>query len=99
MQILPSLSSSTLMPVSLVWGAVLNQTHEDGTDAVIAYASRNLSKAESHYPAHKLKFLSLKLMVVKKFLEYLYGSTFEVYRDNSQCWVASLANYNFQLYY
>ena len=30
-------------------GAVLYQTHEDGTDTVIAYASRSLSKAESHY--------------------------------------------------
>ena len=29
-------------------GAVLYQTHEDGTDAVIAYASRSFSKAESH---------------------------------------------------
>ena len=35
-------------------GDVLYQTREDGTEAVIAYASRSLSKAESHYPAHKL---------------------------------------------
>ena len=35
-------------------GAVLYQTWEDGTEAVIAYSSRSLSKAESHYPAHKL---------------------------------------------
>ena len=35
-------------------GAVLYQTRGDGTGAVIAYASRSLSKAESHYPAHKL---------------------------------------------
>ena len=35
-------------------GAVLYQTHEDGIDAVIAYVSRSLSKAESHYPVHKL---------------------------------------------
>ena len=41
-------------------GAVLYQTHEDGTDAVIAYASQCLSKAESHYPAHKLEFLTIK---------------------------------------
>ena len=33
---------------------VLYQTQEDGTDAVIAYASQSMSKAESHYPAHKL---------------------------------------------
>ena len=95
-------------------GAVLYQTHEDGTDAVIAYASRSLSKAESHYPVHKLEFLALKWVVVKKFHEYLYGLTFDVYMDNnpltyvlttakldvaSHCWVASLANYNFQLHY
>ena len=95
-------------------GAVAYQTHEDGTDAIIAHVSRSLSKAESHYPAHKLEFLTLKWVVVKKFHEYLNGSTFDVYTDNnpltymlttakldaaSYHWVASLANYNFQLYY
>ena len=54
-------------------GAVLYQTHKDGTDTVIAYASRSLTKAESHYPVHKLEFLALKWAVVKKFHEYLYG--------------------------
>ena len=95
-------------------GAVLYQTWEDGTEAVIAYASRSLNKAESHYPAHKLEFLTLKWAVVKKFHEYLYGSTFNVYTDNnpltyvlttakldaaSHHWVTSLANYNFRLHY
>ena len=42
------------------FGAVLYQTREDGTEAIIAYASRSLSKAESHYLAHKLEFLALK---------------------------------------
>ena len=37
-------------------GAVLYQTHDDGTDAVIAYASRSLTKAKSHYPPHILEF-------------------------------------------
>ena len=50
-------------------GAVLYQAREDGTKAVIAYASRSLSKAESHYPAHKLEFLALKWVVIKKFHE------------------------------
>ena len=95
-------------------GAVLYQTMEDSTEAVIAYASRSLSKAESHYPAHKLEFLTLKWAVVKKFHEYLYGSTFNVHMDNnlltyvlmtakvdaaSHCWVTSLANYKFRLHY
>ena len=41
-------------------GAVLYQTHDNGMDVVITYASRGLTKAESHYPAHKLEFLTLK---------------------------------------
>ena len=96
------------------FGAVLYQTQEDGTEAVIAYASRSLSKAESHYPAHKLEFPTLKWAVVEKFHKYLYGLTFDVHTDNnpltyvlmtakldaaSHCWVASLANYNFRLNY
>ena len=95
-------------------GPVLYQTCEDGTDAVIAYASRSLSKTESLYPTHKLEFLALKWVVVKKFHEYLYRSTFDIYTDNnpltcilttakvdsaSHQWVASLASYNFWLHY
>ena len=95
-------------------GAVLYQTCKDGTDTVISYASRSLNKAESYYPAHKLEFLTLKWVVVRKFDEYLYGSNFDIYTDNNPCtyiltkakldaashqWVASLANYNFQLHY
>ena len=95
-------------------GTVLYQTWEDGTEAVIAYASRSLNKAESHSPAHKLEFLTLKWAVVEKFHEYLYGSTFDVYTDNnplsyvlttakldvaSHRWVTSLVNYNFQWHY
>ena len=95
-------------------GTVFYQTHEDGTDAVIAYASRSLTKAESHYLAHELEFLALKWAVVKKFHKNLYGLTFDMYTDNnpltyvltttkldaaSHHWVASLANYNFLLYY
>ena len=35
-------------------GAVFYQTHDNGMDAVITYASRSLTNAISHYPAHKL---------------------------------------------
>ena len=95
-------------------GAVLYQTWEDGTESVIAYASRSLNKAESQYPAQKLEFLTLKWAVVEKFCKYLYGSTFNVHTDNnpltyvlttakldaaSNSWVTSLANYNFRLHY
>ena len=81
---------------------------------ILAYASRSLSKAESHYSAHKLELLALKWAVVKKFHEYLYGLNFNGHTDNnlltymlttakldaaSHHWVTSLANYNFRLYY
>ena len=95
-------------------GAVLYQKQNDKL-RVIAYASRSVSKAESHYPAHKLEFLALKWAVCEKFHEYLYGSNlFEVYTDNNpltyvlssakldacgQRWVAKLANYNFTIKY
>ena len=95
-------------------GAVLYQK-QNGKLRVIAYASRSVSKAESHYPAHKLEFLELKWAVCEKFHEYLYGSNlFEVYTDNNpltyvlssakldacgQRWVAKLANYNFTIKY
>ena len=83
-------------------------------EAIIAYASRSLSKAKSYYPAYKLEFLALKWAVVEKFHKYLYGLTFDVHTDNnpltyiltmakldasSNHWVISLANYNFRLNY
>ena len=95
-------------------GAVLYQTHDDGTDAVIAYVSRSLMKAETCYPTHKLEFCALKWAIVKKFHKYLYGLTCNVYTDNnplmymltmaklyavSHQLVASLASHNVQLYY
>ena len=94
--------------------AVLYQICEDGTDAVIAYTSRRLTKAKSHYLTHKLEFLTLKWAVVEKFHQYLYGLTFNIYTDNnplmyvltmakldpvSHQWMAILANYNIWLYY
>ena len=95
-------------------GAIFYEVWDDGTDAIISYASRSLTKAETLYLAHTLQLLALKWVVVEKFHEYLYGSTFDIYTDNnpltyiltmakldvlSHCWVASLASYNFQLYY
>ena len=41
-------------------GTILYQTQGEGTDRVIAYASRTLSRSESNYPAYKLEFLALK---------------------------------------
>ena len=92
--------------------AILYQTCNYGMDAIISYASRSLIKAEMHYLAHKLEFLTLTWAVVKKFHKYIYGSNLtctstthwhvliKVKLDaKSHQWMASLANYNFQLHY
>ena len=95
-------------------GAVLYQKDEDSKMKVISYASRSLSKSEKLYPAHKLEFLALKWAITDKFKDYLYGAHFEVYTDNNpltyvltsakldatgQRWVASLANFSFDIFY
>ena len=94
--------------------AILYQKQEDNTECVIAYASRTLSKSKRNYDTHKLEFLALKWSIMERFHEYLYGGHFEVYTDNNpltyilttakldatgQRWVASLANYNFKIFY
>ena len=95
-------------------GAVLYQKQDDNTEHIIAYASRTLSKSEWNYGTHKLEILALKWSITERFHEYLYGRHFEVYTDNNpltyilttakldatgQRWVASLANYNFKIFY
>ena len=93
---------------------VLYQQQDNGTFRVIAYASRTLSKTERNYDAHKLEFLALKWSIIQWFHEYLYRGIFEVYTDNNpltyvlpsakldalgQRWIASLANYDFNIFY
>ena len=95
-------------------GAVLYWRQGKDTDCIIAYASQTSSKSERNYDAHKLEFLALKWSVTERFQEYLYSGHFEVYTDNNpltyilttakldaagQRWVASLANYNFKIFY
>ena len=95
-------------------GAVLYQKQDDGTKSVIAYVSRTLSRSERNYDAHKLEFLALKWSVTERFHGYLYCRHFEMYTDNNpltyvlttakldatgQRWIASLANYNFKIFY
>ena len=95
-------------------GAVLYQKQDDNMECIVAYASRTLSKPKRNYDTHKLEFLALKWSITERFHEYLYGGHFEVYTDNNpltyilttakldatgQRWVASLANYNFKIFY
>ena len=95
-------------------GAVLYQRDENDHQRVIAFASRSLSNTERNYPAYKLEFLALKWAITDRFHEYLYGGQSDVYTDNNpltyiltsakldatgQRWVASLANYDFRIFY
>ena len=94
-------------------GAILYQIDYSGHQRVIAYASHSLSNMERNYPTHKLEFLALKWAVTDRFHEYLHGGQFDVYTDynpltyiltsakldaTGQCWVASLANYDFRIF-
>ena len=103
----PSSLCTTASTIRL--GAILYQ-EQDGKDWVITYASRALSKSESHYPAHKLEFLPLKWAVTENFQEYLYSNT----SDNNPLtyilttakldmtghgWIAKLAKFHFTVYY
>lgn len=94
-------------------GAVLAQI-QDGSERVIAYASRGLSPPETRYPAHKLEFLALKWAVTGKFFDHLYGHKFSVLTDNNplkyvmttakldatgQRWVSQLSGFDFDIHY
>ena len=87
--------------------AVLYQV-QDGVDKVISYSSRFLMKSEAKNPVHKLEFLCLKWAITKRFHEYLYGNTFNVFSDNNPLtkldvmghrWITGLASYNFHIHY
>ena len=95
-------------------GAVLYQNDDSGHQGVIAYVSHSLSNTGKNYLAHKLEFLALKWAVMDRFHEYLYSGQFDIYTDNNpltyiltsakldatgQRWVASLANYDFRIFY
>ena len=95
-------------------GAGLYQQDDNDRKRVIAFASRSLSNTEKNYLANKLEFLALKWAITDRFHEYLYDGQFDVYTDNNplryiltsakldatgQRWVASLANYDSQIFY
>ena len=97
-------------------GAVLSQQGKNGQIRVIAYASCSLclSKRSMHnYSSAKLELLALKCAVTEKFRDYLLGSQFQVYTDNSPLtyvmesklgalqiqWLSELALFNFVIKY
>ena len=67
-------------------GAVLSQKQGDGSERVIAYASRSLHPTErndANYSSFKLELLAMKWAIVEKFKDYLWGAKIIVVTDNS----------------
>ena len=62
-------------------GAVLSQKHNDGTERVIAYASRVLSKPERRYCVTRRELLAV-VFFTKHFRPYLFGQKFILRTDH-----------------
>ena len=62
-------------------GAVLSQFHQDGSEHVIAYASRTLNKAERNYCVTRKELLAV-VTFMKHFRQYLVGHKFTVRTDH-----------------
>ena len=97
-------------------GAVLSQQDDSGKLCVIAYSSQSLHLSEisiHNNSSEKLELLVLKWAVMEKFHDYLLGSEFHVYTDNSPLayvresklgafqiqWVSELALFDFTIHY
>lgn len=63
-------------------GAVLSQVHDDGSEYVIAYASRLLSKQERNYCVTRKELLAV-VTFLQHFRPYLIGSLFTIRTDHS----------------
>ena len=91
-------------------GAVLSQI-QDGTEKVIAYASRSLTKAERRYSVTRLEMLAV-VTFMRHFRHYLLGRHFVLRTDHSSLkwlhsfkepegqiarWLESVQEFNFEV--
>ena len=93
-------------------GAVLSQVQDDGTERVIAYASRTLSKAERRYCVTRRELLAA-VVFIRQFRSYLLGNKFTLRTDHGSLrwlwnfkqpegqlarWLEKLQEYDFMHY-
>ena len=68
-------------------GAVLSQIQDDGTERVVAYASRVLSKPERRYCVTRRELLAV-VILIQHFGPYLLGNHFTLRTDHGfLCWL------------
>ena len=78
-------------------GAVLSQIQDDGTERVIAYASRVLSKSERRYSVTRRELLAM-VTFISYFRQYLLGRHFQLRTDHSSLtWLRNFRNPEGQL--
>ena len=78
----PFKETSLTVDASLVGlGAILTQTHKDGTTHNISYASRSLTDTERRYSQTETEALAV-VWVCDKFHLYLVGKRFLLYTDH-----------------
>ena len=78
-------------------GAVLSQLNDQGSEVVIGYASRTLSKAERRYCVTRKELLAV-VNFVKHYKHYLYGRRFVVRTDHGSLrWLMQFKNPEGQL--
>lgn len=78
-------------------GAVLSQVHDDGSEHVVAYASRVLTKAERKYSVTRKELLAV-VVFIDHFRQYLLGQSFLLRTDHSSlAWLKNFRNPEGQL--
>jgi hypothetical protein len=72
-------------------GGVLYQV-QDGSECVVAYFSKTLSKAERNYCVTRRELLAI-VKTLEHFHKYLYGQEFHLHTDHSTLtWLLSFRN-------
>lgn len=62
-------------------GAILIQVQENGTNKIVAYASKSLTETEKRYPQSQRESLAI-VWAIERFSHFLLGKRFTLFTDN-----------------